>query len=594
MGRESDPLMARVRRNIGTVSADSAKDLQDMQESWDDLKELIDGASIAIEERFAKALGTAYEKMADFTKQHPYVAAIAASFASMSGDILKIVGGAYVLKRLLLGGAAPAAVAAGGGGLLGGLLKWVPGAALGVGGYEGAKDLLEHPGHALGGSGWEAFKRLMGEIGPSAAHAEEAPHATMRGVPGLGHLRLMARGASFREINGSLSDIIGERRGEELIYKGTLKGAKEGVIAALEQWGLDHPGGGHGSLGDGGSGGEGAVDTGPGHGRRSLMHRATRAPGAPEKAPSVLDTLRATSPHTHAGQRALLSGHIHEAASAVKARLTGSGPSHGWWTAAREEEAYNYLRKEVGLSDAGAKGMVARWAYVESTGRGTGDFNLKGGGHFGIGQWSRARGGSMDLLKKSLGEQLGLFKTDLDLPEQAIAKKTLMDAKTSIEGAIGAAQYERAEGYQKAHPERGDNWVNKTLNGMASFRSDAAALKDAADASAAAGKAEGVDAVKKVVGAEKDVSDSTKMMLKDFSRRGGRFQAYAERLKKRDAVAPPSSADDAKAAAEQMKEDFARRGWKVPSLKKHMTPKEVDEWNAAHGGPHAGLDFESA
>ena len=38
----------------------------------------------------------------------------------------------------------------------------------------------------------------------------------------------------------------------------------------------------------------------------------------------------------------------------------------GWWTKERQQRAYSVLREKAGLSDAGARGLVSRWANVEA------------------------------------------------------------------------------------------------------------------------------------------------------------------------------------------------------------------------------------
>jgi hypothetical protein len=197
MGRESDEIFERVRKNLGTLSDQSEKDLAEMNQSWIDLKESIEGVSNAIEASFAPALGDAYKQLAEFAKQHPYIALIAGSFASMSGSILQMAGGLAILKGIFGGGkgaaakaATPAAAAAGGMGLLGRLALSVR--ARGRAQRRSGND----PGHYLGGSGFNALRRLWG--GES-------------GEPG----------GAFSELKNQAA---------------VAKGSKEGVLAAFREW----------------------------------------------------------------------------------------------------------------------------------------------------------------------------------------------------------------------------------------------------------------------------------------------------------------------------------------------------------------------
>jgi hypothetical protein len=130
---------------------------------------------------------------------------------------------------------------------------------------------------------------------------------------------------------------------------------------------------------------------------------------------------------THAGQRALLNETVKAHADELRSIKAGTGSTKsGWWTPENKEHAYERLRKG-GLTDLGARAMVARWADVESTKRGPGDYNLVGSGihhgHYGIGQWDPERGGGPEMLKQSFDEQIDSVKA-------ALQKAALDDART--------------------------------------------------------------------------------------------------------------------------------------------------------------------
>ena len=133
----------------------------------------------------------------------------------------------------------------------------------------------------------------------------------------------------------------------------------------------------------------------------------------------------------------------------------------GWWTPERQKHAYDKLRAG-GLSDMGAKGLISRWVNVESTG-GPASENAIGGGHFGIGQWSRARGSSI-WGNTDFDTQLDLVVKESKSVAEAIAGRLLRDAKTPEEGARAATSYERAEHYNKE--THIDDWTAKTLRGI--------------------------------------------------------------------------------------------------------------------------------
>jgi hypothetical protein len=136
-------------------------------------------------------------------------------------------------------------------------------------------------------------------------------------------------------------------------------------------------------------------------------------------------------------------------------------PSSGWWTPDRVSYAVDHLKKNAGLSDAGALGLVSRWAGVEANG-GPGSVNPSSGA-VGIGQWlgTRKRGVPADF-----DGQLSHAARELNTTERAAAKR-LRAAQTPQDAAIGASMFERAEGYD---PKTGrDNFVGSTIRTMNSF-----------------------------------------------------------------------------------------------------------------------------
>lgn len=133
----------------------------------------------------------------------------------------------------------------------------------------------------------------------------------------------------------------------------------------------------------------------------------------------------------------------------------------GWWTDARQRQAYSYLVNVGGLSPYGAAALVARWAYVESTAAGPFAVNPYSKA-FGIAQWLGSRlspiNGNTDF-----NAQLAYAVRELGSTESR-AGSVLRTAQTPQEGARGAAMYERAEGYNL---QTGlDNWVSKTTAGI--------------------------------------------------------------------------------------------------------------------------------
>ena len=126
----------------------------------------------------------------------------------------------------------------------------------------------------------------------------------------------------------------------------------------------------------------------------------------------------------------------------------GGQPSHpatgAWWTPDRMSHAVDRLESEAGLSHEGASGLVARWSGIEA-GAGPTAYNPAAGGHYGIGQWGRDRGGEA-VGKLDFDGQLTHAIGELNGPEKASAD-VLRRASTPEEGARGASMYERGEDY---------------------------------------------------------------------------------------------------------------------------------------------------
>jgi hypothetical protein len=138
------------------------------------------------------------------------------------------------------------------------------------------------------------------------------------------------------------------------------------------------------------------------------------------------------------------------------------GTVGSWWTPERVQQGYDTLRAG-GVSDLGAKALMARFAGVEAP-AGPTDKNNIGGGHWGIAQWGKARGGKG--ISTDYQTQLDKVVAELQGPESA-ALERLNAATTPQEAAIGASSFERAGGY---NPKTGaDDYVGKTLKAMDRF-----------------------------------------------------------------------------------------------------------------------------
>ena len=125
------------------------------------------------------------------------------------------------------------------------------------------------------------------------------------------------------------------------------------------------------------------------------------------------------------------------------ARRNGRATIGGWWTPERQRHAIDTLIKG-GVSDLGARALVARWSAVEARG-GPGSVNPKSGA-FGIAQWlgrDRLPGikGNTDF-----DAQLAYALKELHGTERRSLAQ-LNRAKNPLEAATGASMFERAEGY---------------------------------------------------------------------------------------------------------------------------------------------------
>jgi len=133
----------------------------------------------------------------------------------------------------------------------------------------------------------------------------------------------------------------------------------------------------------------------------------------------------------------------------------------GWWTQERQQHAIDVLTKG-GVSEIGARALIARWSAVEAAG-GPASRNPKSGA-FGIAQWlTRDRLAPIDG-NTDYDAQLGHVLKELHSSEGR-ALKRLNAAKTDYDAAVGASTYERAEGYNAATGV--DNFTATTAAAMA-------------------------------------------------------------------------------------------------------------------------------
>lgn len=135
-----------------------------------------------------------------------------------------------------------------------------------------------------------------------------------------------------------------------------------------------------------------------------------------------------------------------------------AGAGSGWWSADRKSFAMNYLIQNAGLSQLAASALVSRWSGVESMDAGPNSVNSSSGAS-GIAQWlgSRKNGFAMGDFTSQLAKVVSELKST-----EGSAYRTLLGAKTPLDAALGAAQYERAGGYDG----KGDNFVMKTIKEM--------------------------------------------------------------------------------------------------------------------------------
>lgn len=127
----------------------------------------------------------------------------------------------------------------------------------------------------------------------------------------------------------------------------------------------------------------------------------------------------------------------------------------GWWTPERQQHAIETLM-QGGISELGAKALVARWSAVEARGGPT-SRNPKSGA-YGIGQWLGARLRGIDG-DADFDHQLQHAIRELNTTEGR-AKRRLNSATTPAEAARGASMFERAEGYDARSGE--DNFTGAT------------------------------------------------------------------------------------------------------------------------------------
>lgn len=160
---------------------------------------------------------------------------------------------------------------------------------------------------------------------------------------------------------------------------------------------------------------------------------------------------------------------IHTRARRGAAQREGGGRARGnpgvggWWTPERQHHAIERL-KAGGVSDLGARALVARWSGVEAAG-GPSSVNPSSGA-FGIGQWLGARKRGI-AGNTNFDAQLDHAIGELNGPERR-ARDRLNSAATPAEAATGASMFERAEGYN-ARTGR-DNFTGQTERVMDRLR----------------------------------------------------------------------------------------------------------------------------
>jgi hypothetical protein len=152
----------------------------------------------------------------------------------------------------------------------------------------------------------------------------------------------------------------------------------------------------------------------------------------------------------------------------VKSAVEGgkkAGAAGGWWTSERVNHAIDYLKKNAGLPELGARALVARWAGVEAAG---GPSEINSIGATGIGQWLGSR--KIGVVRGDFEGQLAHVVEELKGtgairdPGSERAYQRLRSATNEYDAAIGASMYERAEDYNDRTGV--DRYTGKTVDTM--------------------------------------------------------------------------------------------------------------------------------
>ena len=137
----------------------------------------------------------------------------------------------------------------------------------------------------------------------------------------------------------------------------------------------------------------------------------------------------------------------------------GKAAPGGWWTPERQQHAIDRL-KAGGVTELGARALVARWSAVEA-GAGPSAVNPSSGA-FGVAQWLGARKRGI-AGNTNFDDQIDHALKELHGPEGK-ALSQLNRATNNSQAAIGASMFERAENY---NPRTGmDDWTGKTATAM--------------------------------------------------------------------------------------------------------------------------------
>ncbi|MCJ2068149.1 M15 family metallopeptidase [Methylobacterium sp. J-030] len=242
-------------------------------------------------------------------------------------------------------------------------------------------------------------------------------------------------------------------------------------------------------------------------------------------------------------------------------KLPGNVGIGGWWTAERQQHAIDTLVKG-GVSELGARALVARWSAVEAPGGPT-SVNPRSGA-YGIGQWLTADRRVPIQGNPDFDAQLQHALKELHGPEgRALA--ALNAAKTPMEAARGASIYERAEGWNAAAGT--DNFTGRTAAAMDKLVGGGASARTAASAT---GNPDGSPLPTDGTGVNNDLMRVVKR-AQEIS--AVRFHIH-EGLR----------------TLERQKEMVAR-GWSKTFSSKHLTGRAVDL--RADGDPAVG-DLDSA